>query len=81
MNNVARYESRKGRKLVVDGVEWKWVYGRSYVVAYSKDGDKKCARVADVMQITETELERRKWKDTDNQAVTPNMIADWIRYT
>lgn len=81
MNNVDRYESRKGRKLVVDDVEWKWVYGGTYVRAYSATGMTKLAHACDIMGITPEEWSRRKWKQSSSQALTPEMVADWIKYT
>jgi hypothetical protein len=81
MKNIDRYESRKGRKIVVDGVEWKWHIGDSHIEAYSVAGDRRVDPTCVVLGIAYDEWVQRKWKQSNSQAVTPEVVADWLRYT
>jgi hypothetical protein len=47
-----------GRKIVVDGVTWRWNYGRSMVVAYSEFGDKITSPPETIIGVSPDEHER-----------------------
>jgi len=81
MKNISRYESRKGSKIVVDGVEWKWYYGNKYVEVYSITGARRVEAAWVILGITPDEWLRSKWKQTNDQAVTPAVVASWLQYT
>lgn len=71
--------SRKSwRKIVVDGVEYKWIYGKTTVVIRDADN-------AVVDKVLLTKLTGWSWADIERAQykryfkITPVQIADWIQ--
>lgn len=75
--NQKNFVSRKGRLIVVNGVNWKWRVGKhGGVTAHSEFGDRMYAH-AD--KITGRDFFRGQWKRSDG--VYPSDIAAWISLT
>jgi len=78
--NIDRFSSRKGRKIVVDGVQWKYAVPRfGSILAYSERGDRLCDYDNVVAHLDPDVFDRGKWKRTYDGTITPKMIAQWIR--
>lgn len=71
--------SRKSwRKIVVDGVEYKWIYGHTTVVI--RDADNAVVAKPLLTEITGwswADIERAQYKSY--LKITPVQIADWIQ--
>jgi hypothetical protein len=65
------------RKIVVDGVEWKYRIGKSNV-AFRTEGRTSTAPFTEVTQMSWTDIERAQWKRYFH--ITPKQIASWLRY-
>ena len=63
--NIARFESRNGRKIVVDGVRWIWqipnnMYG-GRVLMYSENGDRVLVADHEIKGICPDTYVDNKW--------------------
>ena len=72
------FETR-GRKIMIDGVEWRWNCGRSMVTAYSEYGDKIVSPPEKIIGISPDTWERGHWKKTCDGMLSSKHIAKWIR--
>lgn len=76
VKNKKVFSRRKGRKITVNSVLWKWSVGESgYVLAYSETGKRLLVRAN---KVTGRDFERGQWKRTSDGMVTPADIARWI---
>lgn len=73
---VRRFDARRGRLLIVDGVRWKWVVGRQFVTAHCEDGSRR-VQYADV--VVGSDFERGQRKRSSDGMVTPVLVAEWLR--
>lgn len=62
------------RKIVVNGKTWQYKIGRSNVVAFDEDGNKKLDHVDVVAKGYD--VWRARWKKC--QVLGPKEVADWI---
>lgn len=67
------------RKIVVDGLEYGWIYGGSGIVVWDADGKKHHGHVEAVTGCDWNAIERGQWKKTSDGMVTPYDVANWIR--
>ena len=79
--NIDRFSSRKGRKIIVDGILWKYIVPdfSGSIVAYSELGDRLCNYDHIIAHMDPDVFDRGKWKRTCDGSITPKMIAKWIR--
>lgn len=76
------------RHITVDGVTWKWMVGRSHVMAITKKCNKKKPRTQIVIPIFKLlglypydwEKDLHKGSRGEWLQVTPSKIAEWIRH-
>ena len=81
--NIERFASRTGRRLLVNGVKWKFVVGTKSVVAYSETGDRKCFTLSVIVgpEWDKHHLYARHLEDEDYNKVMPigtQKIVDWL---
>jgi len=77
--NIERYPKRRGRKIVVNGVAWKWSYNSfGSVLAYSELGKRLCDSVHIVANTSPDIFARGQWKRTSDGVLSPKDVARWI---
>jgi hypothetical protein len=77
--NEERYASRKGRVLLVNGMNWKWqVTSRLGFIAYSENGDRLQAHAADVKGIDPDAFIEGQWDRNEDGALHPVEVGRWI---
>lgn len=68
---------RSKRKIVVDGIEWSYIIGRSMVVARMKDSNVvKKIFLNQLTGLDWNEIERGCWKRYFH--IYPSQIANWL---
>jgi hypothetical protein len=68
------------RKIVVDGIEWKYEIGRGSVIARSEYGDRLVESLWRVKGSPDPHtFERGQDKLTSAGAITPSDVANWIK--
>ena len=67
------------RKIVVDGQNWQFMIGRSFVKVVSPSGQGYVANHSEVTGRSWDTLERGIWKKTSDGMVTPANIEVFIR--
>lgn len=78
--NVERFESRAGRTIDVSGVRWKYVIGRSKIVAYSETGERRLKACWLVRGSHSPYIfERGQYKRTGDGAIGPSHVANWLK--
>ena len=69
---------RRYRKIVVDDIEYKWVFGRTAIVIRDADGAVVAKpQVTDITGLSWDDIERGTYKGYFH--LTPKDVADWIR--
>lgn len=76
---IDSFEKRRGRKLVIDGVNWKFFVGQYQCVMYSENGDRYSETIYGIKGISSMEFERGQYKKSLNGALMPKEICDWIK--
>lgn len=79
--NIQRFPSRPGRTIYVEASDtvWKWtVSSRGGVLAYSRQGDRRCAYASTVKGVTPDTFDRGQHKRTRDGMVTPKEVAAWL---
>ena len=75
-----KFENRKGRRIVVDGITWVYKIGRQYVVANSELGERRLATVDYVKFGEECDLVHRgRYKISSDGSVYPNDVLNWLK--
>ena len=70
---------RRGRLIVVGGVEWRYRVGRGSVIAYSITGERRCEDAWRVKELDQPDtLDRGRWKRTSDGMVQPRDVARWL---
>lgn len=74
------FEKRRGRKIVVDGVNWKYVIGRCNIVAHSENGERKHSdlSVAKYGKYTDSFYDDR-YDLSRHGSLTPSDIEKWLK--
>lgn len=77
--NIARFESRPGRLIMINGIKWKWEVGRQSTTAYSELG---LALVCHNWKIKgcqhPDDFEEGIWNRNDRAGITPKDVRAWI---
>lgn len=76
------YESKikmSYRKLYIGRDEWRYLIGKSSVVIIRQNGQKKVVSLAKVLKVSQEDLERARYKHTDNCNCGPKDIETYIR--
>lgn len=77
--NKKRFPERRGRKIVVDGVKWKYTVGIESVVAYSENGGRKCEMAWKIKGLSHPDdFQRGKRKKSSDGSVFPCEIERWL---
>lgn len=79
VKNADRFGSRPGRKMIVDGVAWKWEHVIRNIIMYSEKGDRKSVEPHVLLKMDRFEYDRACRKRTDNCSVTPEKILRYLR--
>lgn len=66
------------RKIIVDGKEYKWRCGRSYVVIRNEKTS-WCIPAWEITGVTADIFERGRYKQTSDGMVKPSHVANWIK--
>jgi len=75
--NIETFSKRKGRRIVVNGVQWVWKLGaRGHVLAYDEFGDRKCEHASKIKGITPDEWDRGQQKKYSR--LLPSEISKWL---
>ena len=80
-NKSDNFDRHNGRKIVVNGVEWKYtVSDKGTVLAYSKTGQRACVHGCFINGTNDPNiLDRGQYKKTRDGMITPKHIAEWLK--
>lgn len=70
-----QFKNRKGRRIIVNGIEWVYKVGRQAIVAHSESGKRRFTWAHEL----KPEFERGQWKRTSDGAITPRDIEAWLK--
>jgi len=77
IKNIETFAKRKGRRIVVNGVQWVWKLGAgNNVLAYNEFGDRKCEHASRIKGVTPDEWDRGQWKKCSR--LLPSEISKWL---
>ena len=81
-----KFDDRKGKLIVVDGIKWKWRTGKDNVVANSENGEKRLGTVAEVKGTVGNKFIKAddrfdRCRDWGRQGgmITPVCVEKWLR--
>ena len=67
------------RKIVVDGIEYRWVYSVMGIVVFDAKHERYHGCTQDVTGLHRDAFDCGQWNRTKDGMITPGMVANWIR--